>query len=537
MRPLGPDDPRGVGSYRILRVLGAGGMGRVYVGRSRTGRAVAVKLILPGLADDPGFRARFRREVEAARRVGGAWTAPVLDADTEAAQPWLVTGYVPGLSLGEAVAERGPLPEATVRTLGAGLAAALAAVHGAGVVHRDLKPSNVMLSPDGPRVIDFGISRAVDASVLTGTGLTVGSPGFMSPEQIEGRDVGPATDVFSLGTVLTYAATGGGPFGDGGSQAVFFRILSQEPRLDAVPDGLRPLVAACLAKDAADRPTPDDVLRALSPDGDVEALVAAGWLPPELANEVSRRAVALLELEDEPAPQTSWTAPVFGGPPASAPTQAATHGQDAPPYSAPPTYPASPYEAPTAPPFEADKPAPAPRKHNRRLYGVAAAAVAVVAALASFLLTRDQGDHSDNATHTSGPPITGGPTTPTTLPHPTGEGTLPGAFVGTWTGTITTQDGLLPQQLTLTLHAGRTGDVVGSTKVTVVGLDCTGDEKLVAVSPTVVTVADVPNSGGTGNPLCTSGGEATIRLQPDGRLLYSTVAAGTGNPSGTLAKS
>ncbi|NUU20839.1 MAG: protein kinase, partial [Streptomycetaceae bacterium] len=300
MRNIGPEDPREVGGYRILRVLGAGGMGRVYVGRSRSGRIVAVKVVLPGLAEDPGFRGRFRREVDAARRVGVTWTAPVLDADPEAEQPWLVTGYVAGLSLSEAVALHGPLPGDAVRTLSAGLAEALGGIHEAGVVHRDLKPSNVMLSLDGPRVIDFGISRAADASVLTRTGMTVGSPGFMSPEQIEGSDIGPPTDVFSLGAVLTFAATGAGPFGEGDAQALLFRILTQEPRLHALPEWLRPVIAACLAKNPADRPTPSDVLTAVAPAGGTSELVAGGWLPPDLITAVSRRAIALLELEDEP---------------------------------------------------------------------------------------------------------------------------------------------------------------------------------------------------------------------------------------------
>lgn len=211
MRALDRDDPKEIGGYRLLRVLGAGGMGRVYLARSPGGRTVAVKVIRPELSDDVGFRNLFRREVAAARRVGGAWTAPVIDADTEASRPWLVTGYVAGPSVYEAVERHGPLPESSVRTLGAGLAEALIAIHGTGLIHRDLKPTNVLLSLDGPRVIDFGISRALDASVHTRTGATVGSPGFMSPEQIDGRDVGPATDVFSLGSVLVFAATAKGP--------------------------------------------------------------------------------------------------------------------------------------------------------------------------------------------------------------------------------------------------------------------------------------------------------------------------------------
>ncbi|MYV99079.1 serine/threonine-protein kinase [Streptomyces sp. SID3343] len=306
MKPLEAGDPRYIGGYRVLRVLGAGGMGRVYLGRNRGGRVVAIKVVRAEWADDPGFRERFRREVDAARRVGGAWTAPVLDADTEAATPWVVTGYVAGPSVYEAVAGRGPLPEETVRTLGAGLAEALTAIHAAGLVHRDIKPSNVLLSLDGPRVIDFGISRAMEASVLTRTGHTVGSPGFMSPEQVDGRDIGPPSDVFSLGSVLVFAATGSGPFGEGSGQALMYRIVAQEPRLEELPVALREIVAACMTKHASSRPTPAEVLAALSPGGTAD-LVAGHWLPMDLTTALSRRAVELLELDDDGTPDASGT--------------------------------------------------------------------------------------------------------------------------------------------------------------------------------------------------------------------------------------
>src|SRR5580692_12445965 len=197
MDALQPDDPRQVGRYRLLRRLGTGGMGRVFLGHSPGGRLVAVKLIRAELADDPGFRLRFAQEVAAARRVGGIFTAPVVDADPDGPQPWLVTAYVDGPSLAEAVVAQGPMPVDSVLILAAGLAEGLGAVHAAGVVHRDLKPSNVLLAADGPRVIDFGISRAVDATHLTRTGMIIGSPAFMSPEQVEGSAVGPTSDVFS----------------------------------------------------------------------------------------------------------------------------------------------------------------------------------------------------------------------------------------------------------------------------------------------------------------------------------------------------
>ena len=210
---LQPGEPELIGPYRVRGRLGTGGMGRVYLGLSPGGRSVAVKVIRADLAQDAEFRARFRREVAVARKVSGLFTAPVIDADVDGPVPWLATAYVPGPSLADAVSEHGPLPAASVLALARGLAEGLSAIHAAGVVHRDLKPANVLLAEDGPRVIDFGISRAVEASALTHTGLVVGSPGFMSPEQAEGREVGPPSDIFSLGAVLAFAATGQGPFG------------------------------------------------------------------------------------------------------------------------------------------------------------------------------------------------------------------------------------------------------------------------------------------------------------------------------------
>ncbi|NUU24442.1 MAG: protein kinase, partial [Streptomycetaceae bacterium] len=335
MRALDRDDPREIGGYRILRVLGAGGMGRVYLARSPGGRTVAVKVIRPELADDQGFRNLFRREVAAARRVGGSWTAPVIDADTESPRPWLVTGYVAGPSVYEAVERHGPLPESSVRTLGAGLAEALIAIHGTGLIHRDLKPTNVLLSLDGPRVIDFGISRALDASVHTRTGATVGSPGFMSPEQIDGRDVGPATDIFSLGSVLVFAATAEGPFGAGSGQALMFRIVSKSPELGAVPKPLRDLVSACLAKYAGNRPSPQEILAQLAPEGGTATLVAPGWLPGPLTTDLSRRAIALLEI-DELAPDSAPAAPTAEPRPAPQATpQPTPQGANAPSRQAP----------------------------------------------------------------------------------------------------------------------------------------------------------------------------------------------------------
>jgi len=260
VRELQPGDPQVIGPYRLRGQLGAGGMGRVFLGLSAGGQLAAVKVIRADLATDPEFRARFEREIAVARRVSNLFTAPVIGADLDGPVPWLATAYVDGPSLADAVAERGPLPVASVLRLAAGLAEGLSAIHAAGVVHRDLKPSNVLLAKDRPRVIDFGISRATEVSFLTRTGLVVGSPGFMSPEQAEGREVGPASDIFSLGAVLAFAATGEGPFGAGSTPAPVYRALFQPASLDHVPAEVRGLVERCLAKDPGQRPTAREIL-------------------------------------------------------------------------------------------------------------------------------------------------------------------------------------------------------------------------------------------------------------------------------------
>jgi eukaryotic-like serine/threonine-protein kinase len=286
---LRSDDPAAVGPYRLLGRLGTGGMGRVFLGQSPGGRLVAVKVIRPELADEPGFRARFAREVSAARKVSGLYTALVVDADAEAELPWLATAYVAGPSLAEAVEEHGPLPAGSVRALAAGLAEGLAAIHAAGVVHRDLKPANVLLADDGPRVIDFGISRAVETTMLTlSRDSVIGSPGFLSPEQAEAGEIGPPSDVFSLGAVLAFAATGEGPFGSGPTPALVYRVVNREPDLAAVPEQIRPLVERCLAKDPASRPTPAALLAEL---GGTE--LAVNWLPASIAAVLGRYAPAV----------------------------------------------------------------------------------------------------------------------------------------------------------------------------------------------------------------------------------------------------
>ncbi|MGK5630484.1 serine/threonine-protein kinase, partial [Streptomyces sp. URMC 123] len=255
MMRLRREDPRVVGSFRLHRRLGAGGMGVVYLGSDRRGQRVALKVIRPDLAEDQEFRSRFAREVSAARRIRGGCTARLVAADLEADRPWFATQYVPGPSLHDKVSEEGPLSAAQTASVGAALAEGLVAVHEAGVVHRDLKPSNILLSPKGPRIIDFGIAWATGASTLTHVGTAVGSPGFLAPEQVRGAAVTPATDVFALGATLAYCATADSPFGQGSSEIMLYRVVHEEPQLHGVPDALAPLIQACLAKDPEERPS------------------------------------------------------------------------------------------------------------------------------------------------------------------------------------------------------------------------------------------------------------------------------------------
>lgn len=280
MEALRDGDPARIGPYRLLMRLGAGAMGQVYLGEGADGRQVAVKLLNAAFAGSPEYRQRFAREVEAAKRVEGARTGHVVDADPGAERPWLATEHVPGPTLREAVAEHGAMPADRVAALGAGLAEGLAAIHGCGLVHRDLKPGNVIMAEDGPRIIDFGIARAVDASTLTGTGTVLGTYGYMAPEQITADLAEPSSDVFALGCVMAFAATGSGPFDASTVPAIIHRVISEPPRLDGVPDGLREVVGACLSKDPARRPT----------TGEVIGLLAAVGVPTEEPTKVDPHA-------------------------------------------------------------------------------------------------------------------------------------------------------------------------------------------------------------------------------------------------------
>jgi Domain of unknown function (DUF6777)/Protein kinase domain len=348
---LQPGDPTWIGPYWLEGRLGFGGMGRVYLGRSPGGRRVALKVIRAELAEDAEFRARFAREVSAARKVSGIYTASVVDADPDGPVPWLATSYVTGPSLADAVADRGPLPLTSVLMLAAGLAEGLDAIHSAGVVHRDLKPSNVLLAEDGPRLIDFGICRSVETRALTHTGMVVGSPGFMAPEQAEGHEVGPPSDIFSLGAVLTFAATGEGPFGEASSAALLYRVVCAEPNIDRLPAEIRPLIGRCLAKHPQDRPTAVQLLAELStaqpgarplpepaivglpghdPAGPAPDEAARAMAPPRSAMERAAPSNVLLGSAPPPAASpelTATVAPVMPGGREAAGASAAAPGR------------------------------------------------------------------------------------------------------------------------------------------------------------------------------------------------------------------
>ncbi|MFG3108262.1 serine/threonine-protein kinase [Streptomyces tendae] len=382
-QPLQDDDPRTVAGYRLAARLGAGGMGRVYLSHTRGGRPVAIKVVRSELADDPTFRRRFGREIKAARRVKGAYTAELIDADPDGTPPWLATLYVPGPALSEAVARNGPLPVPAVLWLMAGVAEALQAIHGAGIVHRDLKPANVLLAADGPRVIDFGISLAADSTAHTATGTTIGTPQYMAPEQASGSDVTAATDVFSLGQTAAFAALGKPLYGDGPAATVLYRIVHSEPDLSGLPERLRGLLGRCLAAAPEERATPAEIVewcrRELGRDGG-ETAGPAVWreiagppvaVPPPVAATGPATAAAPVAAPGPTAAHTApWTAPQGAVPQGTVPVP----WQGAP----------APWQGPTGPggPFVPRPPAgPEERKRRRRRTALISAAAVVACGL------------------------------------------------------------------------------------------------------------------------------------------------------------
>ncbi|MEV3858974.1 serine/threonine-protein kinase [Streptomyces sp. NPDC050095] len=386
-QPLGPGDPATVAGYRLAARLGAGGMGKVYLSYTPGGRPVAIKVIRPEFAEDAEFRRRFAQEVKAAQRVQGLYTAPVIDADTDGEHPWLATAYVPGPSLADAVSTHGALPVETVLLLIAGMAEALHVIHGAGIVHRDLKPSNVLLAVDGPRVIDFGIARAADSTSLTGSGVTIGTPSFMAPEQAAARPVTAATDIFALGQIAAYAATGTPAFGEGTGHGVLYRIVHEEPELGPLPDELRDLVGRCLTKDPEGRPSLTEVI-GLCQSANSQTVLRRpeDWLPGAVAADITVRTAAPAPPQTPPPAAYSPTVPTTG--PAAHPTPPpAAYQPTAPAHPAPqhapnPAYTQNPAYAPTQFPPHAQQfpghPRPLPPRKSSNKGPILAAAAALV---------------------------------------------------------------------------------------------------------------------------------------------------------------
>ncbi|MFI9508085.1 serine/threonine-protein kinase [Nocardia sp. NPDC052566] len=573
MRPLGVDDPTRIGDYRLFGLLGAGGMGRVYLGRNMGGRTVAVKVIRPDLIDDAQSRERFRREVAAARLVGGRFTAPVLDADVDADPPWLATGYVAGFSLTDAVEQFGSFTEHTLLVLARGLVEALIAVHSAGIVHRDLKPSNVLLAVDGPKVIDFGIARAVTDAHLTTTGKVIGSPGFMCPEQITGDPVGPASDVFALGGVLVFAASGHGPFGAGDTMQMLWRVMYEEPQLDSVPERLRPLVTACLSKEVDGRPTTEQLLAELT---NLE-VPQRGWLPAPVLEEVSRRAVRLLDLDTGPnkvdryAAETmtptalsdpsgprlftdpsqprpvmnpSWqqTTPTAGLRPPGTSGGQPSSGQFAQyPPAASQSWPQDavgaygPHPAPAMHPQHPDAQQGTPPRSRRRTAIITGLIVAcVLAAVGTFLIGKQltgksDGGRSVTVSVTSGD--SGGTTSSTSGPS---LPSVPKAFVGQWRGTAS--DGPVRFEIELTIRDGKLGEEVATSSNTgVVSRErCGRAERLTNATEAELTFTARLTSGTSCND---EGQPSTVKLQADGSVSYSTPGVFGGTIVGNLRKS
>ncbi|TPQ22085.1 serine/threonine-protein kinase [Streptomyces sporangiiformans] len=588
MQPLEVGEPTVVGPYRLLGRLGSGGMGRVYLGRSAGGRTVAVKIVHPHFALDEEFRARFRREVEAARRVGGAYTAPVLDADPDASVPWVATAYAAGPSLTAAVADAGPLPEHSVRVLGAGLAEALTAVHGLGLVHRDVKPSNVLLTLDGPLLIDFGIARASDGTAsLTSTGVSIGSPGYMSPEQILGKGVTGAADVFSLGAVLAYAATGEPPFRGDSSAALLYKVVHEEPELDSLAGELRDVVADCLSKDPDGRPSPTALAARLAPEG-AARLVAAGWLPGPLVEQVSRSAVQLLNLEAVGAAGTGEAAPsgvvgfsspavtgdaavdgsapvgVFGPPdPSYAPTYVPEPREaDGPaagsgPGSAPaPVSDSAPASDSGSVSDSGSAPAPAPGKlsvsvaatsvpgangRGRRLSCTVALAVAGALATvtigSAFMFDLLPGGGSNGPEASDDTATRPSTSASSSSDDPAaGEPTVPQSYLGTWEGDGVALKGTLPMgTFRVTVRQAAVGEEFGTFRQTdLIGGHCDAVLILKKATPKQLVATSVAEK--SDDAVCTAG-RHEVRLTPvGGDLRYETDNSEAGDPVARMNK-
>ncbi|MGW6392290.1 serine/threonine-protein kinase [Streptomyces sp. NPDC055103] len=504
MEPLNTEDPVSIGPFRLIGRLGVGGMGRVFLARSAGGRTVAVKVVHAELAAQEEFRLRFAREVSALERVGGTGTAPVLGSDTSAEAPWVAIGYVPGPSLRAVVGDEfGPLPPATVRALASGLARALVHIHDAGLVHRDLKPSNVLLTVDGPRLIDFGIARAVDTVAdgggLTTTGAVVGSPGFMSPEQVRGDRVTPASDVFCLGSVLAYAATGRSPFGtaDSGVHATMFRIAHDEPDLTDLAPELSGLIRACLAKDPEARPSATEIVETLP--------VADPWLPADVLARLGRHAARLLEAEAEDFEAAAAGAGARG----SAARGSAARGSAAGGSVAGDPTPATPLPA-TA------RTAPRPR---RRPALVAALATLVVAAAA----TTTYAFRPDVFTAGDEPEKPGRGGTGGVSAQP--AGIVPAAFLGAWEGVLQGS----PQFPRETARIEITQGAAGSKSAVYVQVTenrlCMGRSRLVSADEDKVVYGESDVTTSVPAARCTPAAHQTLTLRSPDVLEWSSGTA------------
>ncbi|WP_345431803.1 serine/threonine-protein kinase [Actinoallomurus vinaceus] len=428
--PLGPDDPRMVASYPLHARLGAGGMGNVYLAFTPGGRAIAIKVVRPEFAADEEFRRRFRQEIAAAQRVQGLYTATVVDADADAPTPWMATAYVAGPSLQQAVAGQGPFAASMVFRLTGAVAEALSTIHAARLIHRDLKPSNVLLAADGPRVIDFGIAWAADVTAVTRPGVRVGTPAFMSPEQVRGRPATPATDVFALGQLAVYAATGRPAFGEGLEAALLYRILNESPDLDGCPPALRDLAARCLAKDAEARPDLAEIIEvARAESGDPTPDLAGSWLPDALAATLPAYD-PVRPPEERPATPEPGTAGARPAPAASPqPPTIAPHAS--PPAASPASPPVTPHASPATLPVAG----PPPRRGvpTGAVVGIAAASV-IGTAVVVGALTSGPGGHGPGPTSssapTSGAAVAGSGGSPATAPTPAPTATYLQEFTG-----------------------------------------------------------------------------------------------------------
>jgi hypothetical protein len=567
MQPLTGEDPGEIAGYRIGGRLGTGGMGRVYLAFTEGGRPVALKVIRPELGDDPDFRHRFRQEIAAARRVHGLYTAQVLDANPDATPPWLVTAYVPGPSLQETVTSHGPMPPGTVLLLMAGVAEALQAIHHAGVVHRDLKPSNVLLAPDGPRVIDFGIAWAAEATAVTRTGIRVGSPQFMAPEQISGVAVAPAIDVFALGSLAAFAATGRPPFGEGSMDAVLYRVLHEPADLGGCPPPLRGLVERCLAKQPADRPAVADIVTEARRLAAGQGLhVSQSWLPASVTAALAQHAPPLAPMATI-AP-TATAQPPRAAPRPAAPQSAGPHpgwaaAQAAAAYGAPPASPhaAAPYPgapnggqpysgqpggtAPLTPPAQfGPGPGRPPGPRTATIIGISAA-VAAVAVLAVVLLASQLHgkQHADAGSTLRPPSHSGNPHRGQTAghqKHPAPSVTSPASsppagrrwFSGVWLGTASQPTGEITQwNMDLTFPATGTAGAFALPT-----LHCSGLLLISGSGPRRLTVREVVLKNS--QELCAPGATMTLtRSGPDGMHMdWQDAGNPTNVATGTLTR-